>query len=213
MCAKKKLLRNDYADNVNVPCMRFPNLNAWNNLKRIDVPLKATTKPSLNKYQYEYASGSLRGWNSWLCLTSTGGQGSSRDKNIPSYRFQCHLVVIATVCALYWTNCSGMRFGHPRATAFGEGMNPSVPCYGRIIDQTEFKHSNWVLHSNKRYSAQKLTLCHTLIVWVVADKYILWHVCTYPFRRRSWCYGYRRRELDTATRVQIPDETVYISHS
>ena len=28
-----------------------------------------------------------------------------------------------------------------------------------------------------------------------------------------WCNGYRHREMDTATRVQILDEADYISHS
>ena len=32
-------------------------------------------------------------------------------------------------------------------------------------------------------------------------------------QRCPWCNGHRRRELDTATRVQIMDETDFISHS
>ena len=33
------------------------------------------------------------------------------------------------------------------------------------------------------------------------------------FRRCPWCNGYSRRKRDTATRVQILDETDCISHS
>ena len=60
-----------------------------------------------------------------------------------------------------------------------------------------------------------------------ADKSVKWRLKIYHekpnttfqnklrkfYQRCPWCNGYRRREINTATRVQILDETDSISHS
>ena len=69
----------------------------------------------------------------------------------------------------------------------------------------------------------KSTHTRTLFIYIYIYIYIYTHTHTHThiymhnyifiFRRCSWCKGYRRRGMDTATRVQILDETDCISHS